>query len=97
LVDLLVSWGVHPAAVVGHSSGEIAAAYCAGGISRKSAWKLAYHRGSLASRLEKSTEQKRGFMMAVALSEETLDPYLARIIGKGDIAVAALTVQLIQL
>ncbi|KAJ5247159.1 hypothetical protein N7468_002142 [Penicillium chermesinum] len=30
LVDLLSSWGVHPKSVVGHSSGEIAAAYAAG-------------------------------------------------------------------
>ena len=90
LVDLLVSWGIHPSAVVGHSSGEIAAAYCAGGISRTSAWKLAYYRGTLASRLEKSTAQKRRSMMAVALGEEALGSYLARITGKGDIAVGCI-------
>lgn len=28
LVDLLQHWGIQPSAVVGHSSGEIAAAYC---------------------------------------------------------------------
>ena len=33
LVDLLLRWGVKPAAVVGHSSGEIAAAYAAGHIT----------------------------------------------------------------
>ena len=37
LVDLLASWKVLPQVVLGHSSGEIAAAYCAGTISRQSA------------------------------------------------------------
>lgn len=32
LVDLLDHWGIRPSAVVGHSSGEIAAAYCAGHV-----------------------------------------------------------------
>lgn len=41
LVDFLASWGIHPSAVVGHWSGEIAAAYGVGGMSFESAMKLA--------------------------------------------------------
>jgi zearalenone synthase (highly reducing iterative type I polyketide synthase) len=37
LVDLLESWNITPVAVVGHSSGEIAAAYCLGALSRQDA------------------------------------------------------------
>ena len=48
LVDLLADWNVIPVAVTGHSSGEIAAAYCAGGLSHESAMKVAYYRGLLA-------------------------------------------------
>ncbi|KAL8909850.1 MAG: hypothetical protein Q9171_004837 [Xanthocarpia ochracea] len=74
LVDLLTSWGIRSAAVVGHSSGEIAAAHCAGAISEKSAWKLAYLRGLLASRLARLSSGHRGSMVAVALSEEAIVP-----------------------
>ncbi|KAI4212661.1 MAG: hypothetical protein LQ349_009335, partial [Xanthoria aureola] len=88
LVDLLRSWGIHPSAVVGHSSGEIAAAYCAGAISEKSAWKLAYYRGLLASRLAKAGSGRHGSMMAVALSEEAITPYLNPISAKNTIIVA---------
>ncbi|KAJ5887818.1 hypothetical protein N7495_007859 [Penicillium taxi] len=45
LVDLLRSWGVVPMAVVRHSSGEIAAAYAAEALSRKTCLKIALHRG----------------------------------------------------
>jgi acyl transferase domain-containing protein len=38
LIELLRSWSIQPGAVIGHSSGEIAAAYAAGAISRESAW-----------------------------------------------------------
>lgn len=79
LVDLIKLWKVHPWGVVGHSSGEIAAAYCAGGISRESAWKIAYHRGALAARLAKVQSKERGAMMSVALSETDLQPYFVEI------------------
>jgi malonyl CoA-acyl carrier protein transacylase len=45
LVDQLASWGVSAKAVAGHSSGEIAAAYSVGAISKESAWKISYWRG----------------------------------------------------
>lgn len=87
LVDLLASWNIRPSAVVGHSSGEIAAAYCVGGLSRESAWKVAYYRGIVASRLVESNHQPCGSMMAVALSEQEVQQYLVQVTGKGDIAV----------
>jgi acyl transferase domain-containing protein/NADPH:quinone reductase-like Zn-dependent oxidoreductase/ubiquinone/menaquinone biosynthesis C-methylase UbiE len=77
LVDLLASLGVVPAVVLGHSSGEIAAAYATGGLSRLSAVKAAYYRGLLSSQL---ADKKTGFsMMAVGISKENLEPYLNRL------------------
>ena len=70
LVDLLTSWRILPRAVTGHSSGEIAAAYCAGGLSHESAMRIAFHRGALVARLEK-TGAHQGAMTAIALSEST--------------------------
>lgn len=61
LTDLLASWGVKPAAVVGHSSGEIAAAYAAGHITQKDAIIAAYYRGYGAGRM------RSGAMLAVGL------------------------------
>ncbi len=78
LVELLATWRILPTAVVGHSSGEIAAAFCVGGLSRESALKIAYFRGVLASCLAKS-KQRNGSMIAVALSEADILPYLAQI------------------
>lgn len=45
LLDLIISWGIWPQAVVGHSSGEICASYATGAISRESAWRISYWRG----------------------------------------------------
>jgi hybrid polyketide synthase/nonribosomal peptide synthetase ACE1 len=45
LVDLLQATGLKFKAVVGHSSGEIAAAYAAGFLTRSDAVKIAYYRG----------------------------------------------------
>ena len=63
LVDLLRSWGIRPASVVGHSSGEIAAAYAAGFLSASQAILVAYFRGYAVG--EMSTQ---GAMMAAGLS-----------------------------
>lgn len=43
LVDLLASWNIHPAAVAGHSSGEIGAAYACGSLSAEDAIVSAYY------------------------------------------------------
>jgi acyl transferase domain-containing protein len=73
LVNLLGSWGVTPAAVVGHSSGEIAAAYTTGSLTCKEAILAAYFRG-LATR----TKLADGVMAAVGLGAHEVRPYLAK-------------------
>jgi acyl transferase domain-containing protein len=75
LVDLLESWNIRPTAVIGHSSGEIAAAYCAGGLSHKSAVQAAYYKGLLVSKLLKE-QPNSGAMISVALSETGIQKYL---------------------
>lgn len=77
LVELLQSWGIRPAVVVGHSSGEIAVAFCVGGLSRDSAWRVAYYRGLVASYLN-GPEQEPGAMMSVGLSEGEVQHYLPK-------------------
>nr|XP_001396949.2 polyketide synthase [Aspergillus niger CBS 513.88] len=79
LVELLEGWGVVPWGVVGHSSGEIAAAFCAGAISRESAWTIAYFRGALAARVAESKTGERGAMMAVGLTASELQPHIDEI------------------
>lgn len=51
LVDLLRSWNISPCSVVGHSSGEIAAAYAAGLLSASKAIITAYLRGYAVEQL----------------------------------------------
>ena len=49
LAALWRSWGVEPAAVVGHSVGEIAAAHVAGALDPGDALRVALHRGEVIS------------------------------------------------
>lgn len=47
LVELWKSWGIEPGRVLGHSMGEVAAAWCSGIFSLRDAVKLIYHRSRL--------------------------------------------------
>lgn len=77
LVDLLASWNIKPSGVVGHSSGEIGAAYAYGAISREDAWTIAYWRGKLCSELTSEAPELKGSMMAVGLSREAAAAYVS--------------------
>ena len=87
LVELLRSFSITPLAVVGHSSGEIAAAYCIGALSLESACKVAYHRGRLANQLMVSLPRP-GAMISVNIPESGVSTYLAKASLSGNIHVA---------
>lgn len=72
LVDLINYYGIKPAAVVGHSSGEIAAVYAAGAISLKQAITTAYYRGKDMLELDPTI----GGMAAIGLGAEEIKPLL---------------------
>ncbi|WP_460490760.1 alpha/beta fold hydrolase, partial [Corynebacterium nasicanis] len=73
LTDLLAAFGARPAAVMGMSMGEIAAAYAAGGLSAEDALQIACHRARLMGEGEKSLpEDQLGAMAVVELSTEEL-------------------------
>ena len=67
LVDLLSSFGVRPASVVGHSSGEIAAAYAAGAVAFEDCILLAYYRGQAVLSLKERFPKVQGSMLAVGM------------------------------
>ncbi|OXV05636.1 hypothetical protein Egran_06595, partial [Elaphomyces granulatus] len=67
LVDLYASWNILPARVVGHSSGEIAAAYATGALPLESAVRVAYFRGLVSSNIKKFGYT--GSMLAAGISE----------------------------
>lgn len=63
LVDLLHTWGVQPRSVVGHSSGEIAAAYASDFLTASQAILVAYFRGYALGELG-----SKGAMLAAGMS-----------------------------
>jgi acyl transferase domain-containing protein len=81
LVNLLGSWGIRPASVIGHSSGEISAAYAAGIYDLEGAMALAYRRGQMTSLLKSSFPSLKGAMIAVGASREAVEPMLKTLSG----------------
>ncbi|KAH8422377.1 Mycolipanoate synthase [Aspergillus melleus] len=71
IVNVLSSWQIKPDTVLGHSSGEIAAAYAVGAISSSDAIKIAYYRG-----FSSKAYLHNGTMAAVSISKETAGKYL---------------------
>ncbi|KAI0813402.1 putative polyketide synthase [Xylaria sp. FL0064] len=94
LVDLLVATRVTPRVVLGHSSGEIAAAYATGAISRSSALKIAYFRGLFSSEMaENQTGSPKGGMIAVGAPERDVLPHIKETLadaGEGVLVVACI-------
>ena len=70
-MNLLATWHVSPSAVIGHSSGEIAAAYAAGALNLEDAIITAYYGGHICKE-----PQNRGGMAAVGMGKEELAKYL---------------------
>lgn len=77
LVDLLKSLGVTFHSVVGHSSGEIAAAYAAKRLTRRDAILISYYRGRYTP-LASSSAGGRGGMLACSLSRASAEELCSR-------------------
>ncbi len=71
LVELLKTWGVYPDCVVGHSSGEVAAATASGVLSLAEATRLVYHRAT-----EQQPTAGSGRMLAIGLDRPGVEELL---------------------
>ncbi|KAF1843632.1 polyketide synthase [Cucurbitaria berberidis CBS 394.84] len=76
LVDALAAIGVNPSAVVGHSSGEIAAAYAVGALTAEQAIAAAFYRGVVANK-----QQRKGAMAAIGMGWNDVGPFLVDNVG----------------
>lgn len=86
LVNHLSRHCISPSSVIGHSSGEVAAANAAGVLSVKEAMIIAYYRGYVV----KHQSHRKGGMAAVGLSQESITPFLVpSIAGTANLPVIA--------
>ena len=82
LAELWKMYGIEPDAIVGHSVGEVTAAYVSGALSLEDALLVSYHR----SRLQQTTAGQ-GTMLAVGLPESEASDMIEEY---DDISVAAI-------
>lgn len=71
LFDTLKAAGIVPTAVVGHSSGEIAAAYASGALTAREAIIAAHYRGAVTT-----FQKKSGSMAAIGMGWDDTEKYL---------------------
>ena len=83
LTDLLRDWGVLPEIVVGHSSGEIGAAYAAGFLSAREAIIASYFRGNIVSECSSP-----GAMVTVGLQKSEAQTIIGELALEGKLQVA---------
>ncbi|GAB1318217.1 Polyketide synthase (Fragment) [Madurella fahalii] len=76
LVQLLRFLDISPAAVTGHSSGEVAAAFAAGALSLREAMACTYFRGLINAQHLAGKDARPGSMMAVGVGAADAQPYL---------------------
>ena len=74
LTELWKSWGIQPTAIVGHSVGEVAAAYVAGVFSLEEAARVIV----LRARFMEDCARGEGTMLAVGLDEDGAQALIAR-------------------
>ncbi|SIS21288.1 type I polyketide synthase [Williamsia sterculiae] len=79
--DYLAAHGIRPAAIVGHSVGEVSAAYVSGALSLRDACLVALHRSRQQARTAGT-----GSMLAVGLTPEDAEKQCARFPGEVSIA-----------
>ncbi|XP_038068692.1 highly reducing polyketide synthase azaB-like [Patiria miniata] len=91
LYHLWRHWGVHPDVVVGHSLGEISAAYASGGLTLEEAVAVIYHRSH-----EQAKQEGTGRMAALRATKEQAEKicreyqnlYIAAVNAPGAITLA---------
>lgn len=83
IVKLLRGWGVKPSVVVGHSSGEIAAAFAAGLLTEAQAIIIAFYRGYTVNKITSD-----GCMAAVGMNAESADFIIEELSLQSQVCVA---------
>jgi acyl transferase domain-containing protein/NADPH:quinone reductase-like Zn-dependent oxidoreductase/NAD(P)-dependent dehydrogenase (short-subunit alcohol dehydrogenase family)/acyl carrier protein len=83
ITQMMKSWGVEPELIVGHSIGEVAAAYVSGALTLEEGLLVAYYRSSI-----QASQINKGTMLAVGISEDEAIEILAPF--KNKISIAAI-------
>lgn len=85
LTEVWKAWGITPEAVVGHSVGEVPAAYVSGALTLEEGVLVSYHR----SRCQQTTAGQ-GTMLAIGLGEEAAEKLINENGLQNEISVAAI-------
>lgn len=85
LTEVWKAWGITPDAVVGHSVGEVPAAYVSGALTLEEGVLVSYHR----SRCQQMTAGQ-GTMLAIGLGEEAADKLIQENGLQNEISIAAI-------